>query len=197
MGDGKERTLIVVRRTQADPKVIWAGGTPQPSFATLRTWMAPSNAERVTSRRVDFLELENIVRVCGGCEEQVTRGSEPCPMKMDGRSFHFVAAALDRFLKPRRAQPDSTARFVVCVRFSFELFITISQISPLRPYRLAFDVNTGHDYHSHLAFSYSLLRRGVNLMMKDGRPPRMAKVNDNPSTDKNRVPPSAAPATRC
>ena len=59
------RTLIVVRRTQADPKAIWAGGIPQASFAVLSTWMTPSNVERATSRPFFCLGFKNIV-VDGG-----------------------------------------------------------------------------------------------------------------------------------
>ena len=66
MGKRAERTLIVVRRTQADPRAIWAGGIPQPSFATLRTWMAPFNVERAISRCFDPSDFGNIVRFRGG-----------------------------------------------------------------------------------------------------------------------------------
>ena len=71
-----DRTLIVVKRTQADPKAIWAGGTPQASLAVPRTWMTPSSAERAISRPFFCLGFENIA-VDGG--KPVTRGLKAKP----------------------------------------------------------------------------------------------------------------------
>lgn len=45
---------MIVRRVQADPKAIWAGGKPQASFATLRSWVATSKPARTPSRLFDL-----------------------------------------------------------------------------------------------------------------------------------------------
>lgn len=37
-----DRTRIIVRRVQAEPRAIWAGGIPQASFAMVKTWINTS-----------------------------------------------------------------------------------------------------------------------------------------------------------
>ena len=89
---GRGHTLIVVRRTQADAKAIWAGGIPQASFATLSAWINPSRADRATSRRFDRWDLENILGNGGGCEESVTRGrKEELELRPMEPSDHFAS----------------------------------------------------------------------------------------------------------
>ena len=72
----RERTLIVVKRIQADAKAICANGTPQISFATPRAWINPPKVERAASRRLDRWDPEGIVElvaVGGRMQNEATR----------------------------------------------------------------------------------------------------------------------------
>ena len=59
----------MVKRVLAEPRAIWAGGTPQASFAMVKAWMNTSNVGRTKSRPLCWWDVEAIVEVDGGCEE--------------------------------------------------------------------------------------------------------------------------------
>ena len=69
----KERTLIRVRRAQAEPKAVWAGTILQASFAPPRNWMATSNCGRTPSCPLDRWDFEAIAETRGRCEGCVPR----------------------------------------------------------------------------------------------------------------------------
>ena len=85
---GRERTLIRVRRAQAEPRAIWAGATLQASFATLRSWMATSNFERMLLGIVDR-EFEAIDDTSGRREEGMRHGGHEGILIGQGRGRLF------------------------------------------------------------------------------------------------------------
>ena len=59
------RTLIIARRTQAEPKTALAGVMLEISFARLRVSMATFNAERRPSRSLEGLDVGAIAETRG------------------------------------------------------------------------------------------------------------------------------------
>lgn len=86
--EGKERTLIRVRRAQAEPRAIWAGATLQASFATLKSWMAASNFERMVSGIFDR-DFEAIDNTGGRREEGMRHGGHEEILMGPGRGRLF------------------------------------------------------------------------------------------------------------
>ena len=92
----------MVRRVAAEARAIWAGGIPQASFATPKTWMNTSSVGRTKLRPFCGWDVEAIVGAC------VSRRLRRARVSLYGRSrtdhWHVLLEIHIRGVTPARIE---------------------------------------------------------------------------------------------